>query len=132
MLTMDMEQNKSAEQISYEEYKKIGGILNRKDYERALFRAKELKTVNKAHIAQVENTARFAGIELKYPEGGYDPRIALYAVLRADENPEPKSEDHHSELSDQRLFAEVLRMLGDTESLRKLIYTHPNIFTEGK
>ena len=30
-------------------------------------------------------------------------------------------------MSDQKLFAEALRMLGDADSLKKLIEAHPNI-----
>ena len=57
--------------------------------------------------------------------------MALYAVLRADANVD-KEKYHHSQMSDQRLFAEALRMLGDTVSLRKFIAAHPHIFLEGK
>jgi len=36
-------------------------------------------------------------------------------------------EHHHSQMSDQRLFAETLRMLGDVASLGKLIEAYPSI-----
>ena len=52
--------------------------------------------------------------------GGVDPKVKLYVVLRADNKPEDVKY-HHSQMSDQRLFAEVLRMLGDTDALNKLV-----------
>ena len=55
-------------------------------------------------MEQAENMAEFAGIELQ----DHDPRVKLYATLR-------------DKTSDQSLFAEVLRILGDTEALNKLI-----------
>ena len=55
-------------------------------------------------MKQAENMAEFAGIELQ----DHDPRVKLYATLR-------------DKTSDQRLFAEVLRILRDTEALNKLI-----------
>ncbi|MDP3697091.1 MAG: hypothetical protein Q8R55_03595, partial [Candidatus Taylorbacteria bacterium] len=71
-------------------------------------------------MAQVKNLAKFAGIELQNKKSANDLRVKLYAVLREDD----KSKEvkyHYNQMSDQRLFAEVLRILGDAESLNKLI-----------
>jgi len=84
---------------------------------------------------QAEGMAKAAGIVLESREEGIDPRVALYDVLhdmlRVDTQGDVKRY-HHSQLDDQPLFAEALRMLGDTESLAKFIKMHPNIFREGK
>ncbi|HEY4474773.1 MAG TPA: hypothetical protein VJC06_02530 [Candidatus Paceibacterota bacterium] len=98
------------------------------------------------HIKQAENISKFAGIELHSTEKSIDPRVLLYSTLRGDvklekyqdkasgkstsiyfngvqdDNPKlkEKSERHHSEMTDARLFAEALRMLGDTNSLNKM------------
>lgn len=98
------------------------------------------------HIKQAENIAKFAGIELRNTENSIDPRVLLYATLRGDakdEKPQNKasekhtsiyhdgvsaddtksteeSERHHSEMTDMRLFAEALRMLGDMDGFNKL------------
>ena len=120
-MQMESVQN-TTEQYSYEQYKKLGGILNEKDYADALLRAKNIKNINQSTMAQAENMAKVAGIALT------DRELALYAVLREDANPDPKERYHHSQMTDQRLFAEVLRMLGDTELLQELISRHPNIF----
>ena len=109
---------------SYGEYVKLGGIINEKDYLSALSRAKNAKEVNPSIRVQAESMGRASGITLT------DRELALYAILREDTNPDPKEKYHHSQMSDQRLFAEALRMLGDTESLRKLISRHPNIFPQ--
>ena len=58
--------------------------------------------------------------------GVVDSKIILYGILRGDVRPEGV-EYHHDEMSDQRLFAEALRMLGDAESLDKMIEAYPNI-----
>jgi hypothetical protein len=63
---------------------------------------------------------------LRNTENTIDQRTILYATLRSDVAPK-EVEHHHSQMSDQRLFAEVLRMLGDVESLDKMIEAYPNI-----
>jgi hypothetical protein len=115
----------AAKENSFKEYALQGGILNKKDYADALLRAKNIKNINQSTMAQAENMARVAGISLT------DEELSLYAVLRED-IPEGKDKDHYTQKNDQRLFAEVLRMLGDAESLQKLISRHPNIFPQGE
>lgn len=109
------------EKDPYAQYQELGGIINRKDYESALQRTAETAAVSDTTmVEQVEKMARFAGIELQNEKSANDPRVKLYAVLRGDSKPE-EIKYHHSQMSDQRLFAETLRMLGDTEALNKLI-----------
>ena len=114
------------EEESYHRYRKLGGIINEQDYKSALARAESATTFDKTLKAQAEGIARFAKIELHNIGGVIDPRIKLYAILREDVRPEGV-ERHHDEMSDQRLFAEALRMLGDVESLEKMIEIYPNI-----
>ncbi len=109
----------------YERYQALGGIINEQDYASALARAKEAAAVDKTQMAQVEVMARVAGIELK-TEGAVDPRAVLYGILRSDRNTSG-AKYHHSQMGDQRLFVEALRMLGDEESLKKFIESHPHI-----
>ena len=116
----------NAQEKSYREYLELGGIINEKDYTSAFERAENVTTLNKIFIKQAENIARFAGIELHNTENTTDQRTILYATLRSDFAPK-EVEHHHSQMSDQRLFAEVLRMLGDVESLDKMIEAYPNI-----
>src|SRR3989344_6426129 len=105
---------------TYAQYKELRGIINKNDYESALERSAETDMVSDAAMKQVEDMAKFAGIELKSEEGANDPRVKLYAILRSDSKPE-NVQHHHSQMSDQRLFAEVLRILRDTKALNKLI-----------
>lgn len=114
-----------APENTYERYKSLGGIINEKDYQSALDRAKHTTTFDLTLITQTETVARAGGILLHNAENSLDPRTILYGILRRDTNPEAKY--HHSSMSDQRLFAEVLRMLGDTDSLQKLIQAHSHI-----
>ncbi|OHB14661.1 MAG: hypothetical protein A2431_00430 [Candidatus Zambryskibacteria bacterium RIFOXYC1_FULL_39_10] len=116
-----------ANEKSYREYQELGGIINKKDYTNALMMAENTTILDKTRIAQAENIARFVGIELHNTENAIDQKIALYAILRSDLKPK-EVEHHHSQMGDQRLFAEVLRMLGDVESLDKMIKSYPNIF----
>lgn len=110
----------------YQQYRELGGIINENDYRSALLRAVNTTTLDKTRIGQAENIARFAGIKLHNTEEVLDQRTILYGILRADIRPE-KVRHHHSQMSDQRLFAEALRMLEDVDALNKLIRAHPNI-----
>ena len=112
---------------SYHQYKEQGGIINEQDYQNALQRANDSSTIfNKTLRVQAEGIAGFAEIELHNEAGVIDPRIKLYVILRGDVGP-AEVKHHHDEMSDQRLFAEALRMLGDTESLDKMIRAYKDI-----
>jgi hypothetical protein len=112
--------------VSYAEYQEQGGIINGEDFISALSRTEKTKTIDKMLKTHAEVIARVANIELQSTEEMTDPRIVLYAILRNDVR-EEEVEYHHDNMSDQRLFAEALRMLGDTESLNKMIEAYPNI-----
>ena len=115
----------------YQQYQELGGIINENDYQNALDRAKSAVMLdNKALIAQAESIAGTSGITLYNVDGALDKRIILYGKLRTDTN--PGVEYHHSQMSDQQLFAEALRMLGDADSLKKIIEAYPNIFHTSK
>jgi len=110
---------------AYDKYRELGGIINQKDYISALERVEKTEALNEHMIRQAENITKYAGIILD-SSGGVDPKVKLYAVLRADNKPEDVK-DHHSQMPDQRLFAEAARMLGDVDSLNKMIAAYPNI-----
>lgn len=114
-----------AELNSYQRYQELGGIINEKDFDSALSRLEEEGIPRKTSIKQAEGMARFAGIELDV-ENGIDKRVKLYAILRSDVQPE-NEKYHHSQMTDQRLFVEALRMLGDADSLGKMIRAYPHI-----
>jgi len=118
-------QSQSEEGVMYDGYQKLGGIINEKDCISALERAEKTAVFNESLIRQAENIAKYAGITLDNSDG-IDPKVKLYAVLRADNKPEDVK-DHRSQMSDQRLFAEALRMLEDVGSLNKMIAAYPNI-----
>jgi len=119
------EPHQPEERGAYDRYQELGGIINEQDFADTLARAGEIETFKQTLVWQAEGIAAHAGIDLE-GERGPDPRVKLYAVLRTDTKPEDV-EHHHSQMSDQRLFAEVLRMLGDAESLDKIIAAYPNI-----
>ncbi len=93
---------------------------------------KEKRTLSPSSLRQAEEMARVAGIVLSEKGKGTDPRVALYASLREDVDVNLKGEFDYSHLDDQHLFAEVLRMLGDTDSLKKFLKAYSNIFPAGK
>jgi len=119
-------------EYNYKSYHDLGGIINEKDFQNALDRMRDLKVLDrinpqvKSRIAQGKGIATFAEIELDSSEGMLDPKIALYVLLRGDTQPEGMKH-HHSQMYDQRIFGETLRMLGDAGSLEKLINAYPNI-----
>jgi len=117
---------------NYKSYQELGGILNEKDCQNVLDRMRDLKVLDstdpqvKSRVAQGTGIATFAKIELNSSEGMLDPKIVLYVILRGDTQPEG-AKHHHSQMSDQQIFGETLRMLGDVGSLEKLIKAYPNI-----
>ena len=118
----------------YRRYLELGGIINEKDYQSANDRMNSctLETGSprvRNSIKQVRVIAEHLGIELTGPGDILDPRIILYVILRSEVRPEDVKH-HHSQMSDQRIFGEVLRMLGDEDSLDKLVKAHPNISFE--
>ena len=112
---------------AYNKYQELGGIINEKDCKSALTRAERTAEFGQSLLGQAENIAKHAGIVLDNSDG-VDTRVKLYAVLRADNKPE-NVKYHHSQMSDQRLFAEVLRMLGDTDALNKLVDAYHKVGT---
>jgi len=124
-----------APQNDYEKYRNAGGFLSEADFANALAEVKARRTVEPHSLSQAEGMAKAAGIVLESREEGIDPRVALYDVLhdmlRVDTQGDVKRY-HHSQLSDQPLFAEALRMLDDTESLAKFLKMHSAISREGK
>ncbi|MDP3954472.1 MAG: hypothetical protein Q8Q06_03605 [bacterium] len=114
------------EKNSYQRYLELGGIINKKDYASALERAKNITAPDNTLIMQADSIAKFAGIKLSGP---LDKITILYGILRKDVQPK-EAEYHHRQMSDQRIFVEALRMLGDTESLDKMIKAYPNISFE--
>ena len=117
---------------NYKHYLELGGIINEKDYQSALDRMNNAYALDKKSpgirnsIQQAVDMARYAKIELNDSEDVHDSKILLYVILRLDVKPEDV-EYHHSQMSDQRIFGEVLRMLGDADLLDKLIKAYPNI-----
>ena len=115
------EKKQETRALDYAGYRALGGIINEEDFSSALARAKDAKP-DKFSANQIMSMAKRSGIELS---GDQDERAVLYGVLRSGVNAE--AGHHHNQMSDQRLFAEALRMLGDNEGLEKLKTAYPNI-----
>lgn len=114
------------EKKNYQHYLELGGIINEKDYDSAIEGVDDADKLSQSLKLQAEIIARTAGIELENTGDSIDKRVVLYEILRSDTRPEGVKR-HHDEMSDQRIFMEALRMLGDTESINKMIEAFPNI-----
>ena len=125
---VDMQDGQATER-NYRRYLELGGIIDEKDYENALERAGNAGKPVESRISQAEGIAEHAGIELHSQEDAVDERVSLYGILRSDVRPEGVRH-HHSQITDQRIFMEVLRMLGDVESIGKMVEAYPNISFE--
>ncbi|GEM_PF-3168975 len=118
---------------NYQNYLALGGTINKEDYESILKKAETLKIRNSTDpsveccIRQLENMARFSGIELHNEGVIPGSKIMLYVSVRVDFK-NGGLQDHYTQLNDQRMFAEVLRILGDADSLKKLSQAYPHIF----
>ena len=111
--------------LSYAGYVREGGLINETDYQNALTRVRD-SDVNVGARQQAEGIAKFSGIDLDLLRSDVDPR-ALYGVLRNDTAPE-EIVHHHDQMSDQRLFVEMLRMLEEGEAVRLVKNAYPHIF----
>jgi hypothetical protein len=103
----------SPEEGNYEQYKALGGTLSQEEYQDVLKRAEEGRNIYSRWSKDANSMARAAEITLS-PE-----TVTLYGILR-DEKPDPAKE-HYSELNDQKLLAEALRIVGDESSLGMFI-----------
>ena len=121
-------QDAAQEDNCYHRYQELGGIINEQDYESILARAKSATVPDIALIKQLELIAEFAGIELHNAKGSIDQRTILYGILRTDTKPKGV-QYHHSQMCDQRLLAEALRMLGNTYALDKLVDAYHKVGT---
>ena len=121
-------EKKSAEILPfrrYEEYKNLGGILSPKEYEDVLKLAKEGKEApsNSLSSEAATSMARVAGIALS-PE-----TITLYEILSEERSELAKERE---EMSDQKLLAEALRIVGNKSSLDKFIEKNPVVFGQAE
>ena len=145
------------EKNPYQQYLESGGAFNEKDYENAIQKVRDamemtthempseqekpienqaqhqLKTMvenetppEKHAQLQVKMIAEYAGIELNKDKA--DQRAVLYGILR-DNSQSKETQSRYSQMSDQRLFAEALRMLEDKDALNKLIEANHKIGT---
>lgn len=110
--------------VGYSRYQELGGIINEGDYNKALRQAGKIISLSTCLVVQAEMIAQFARVPLDNKEF-LDKITVLYGVLRTDTNPGLKY--HHSQMSDQRLFAEALRMLDYPDLLEQVIAAYPNI-----
>ncbi len=111
-----------AKKYEYKEYRKLGGALSQEEYENVLKRSADGKYAPSSSLWQghANFMAEATGITLT-PEA-----VVIYGILRS-ENPDPIKE-HFSEMSDQKLLAEALRIVGDKISLDIFIEKLPHIF----
>lgn len=111
--------------ISYRRYRELGGIIDEASYRKALARVEHTTHLTDTLVVQARLIAQVAGITLNNSGGYLNAATILYGVLRTDSN--PGTQHHHSQMCDQRLFAEALRMLDYPDLLAKVIEAHPNI-----
>ena len=102
----------------YELYLKLGGVSSKEDYESALHEA-DTSMPSAPSMMQAESMARHAKIELQ--KDGHGPVVKLYAALR--------NNKRYVHKSDQEVFAETLRMLGDADPLEKVTEAYKEIFS---
>jgi len=118
--------NKTETGLTYSRYTELGGIINETDYLSIRQRANGILVPNWLLTGQVNIIAGVTGIRLSNNGAALDPITKLYMVMRTDLQPEGVVH-HHSQMCDQRLFAEALRILEDEESLNTLFAAHRNI-----
>lgn len=116
-----LEESELALSFNYNNYLKLGGIINKAACLSALSRVDQ-KISAEHFVDQVERIASVVGINLDNFRGHLDKITLLYGVLRSDL--EPGALYHHGQMSDERLFAEALRMLNRPILLKKLMMAY--------
>ena len=106
----------------YAGYKTLGGVLSQEEYQNVRSHAADKEYIPSGSLwrGHANFMASTAGITLS-PE-----TVTIYEILRS-EKPDPAKE-HYSELGDQKLLAEALRIVGDKNSLDMFIEKLPHIF----
>jgi len=125
-LLVERQDRETVRNICYERYLERGGILNEVDYQRVMEKTRQAVQLRQSLILQAEQIAKCSGVVLNNFPQQPDEVTILYGVLRTDEK--PGAENHHGQMSDQRLFAEALKMLDRLGLLVKVMETYPNIF----
>ena len=125
----------------YDDYKELGGEIGKEDYEDTLKKAAIAAAPDANSIEQAKFIAKTAAITLN------ERVVRLYGILRNASVPSHITADiqkdkaegkfdprapyeirHYTQMNDQQLFAEALRMVGDTDSLNKFKSRFSNIF----
>ena len=108
---------------SYDDYLRLGGIINERDYISALERAERVREVGPYQAAQVRQMGEVVGTP-------FDEQVVrLYGVLRTDQKP-PGVQHHHSQMTDQGLLWQVLEMLNRQYEIVGMFMAYPNILLD--
>ncbi len=115
---------------TYTDYVSMGGRLDEENYARVMKKAEEESgagITSSYARAQVATIADISGISLEHirDEVGLDP-VVIYEILRNDKIPKEVA-NHHSQMIDQQLLVESLRMLGAQSATLAIIAKHPHI-----
>jgi len=120
----------SEKKYTYAGYLAHGGRIDEATYNSVMQRVGEDPAADFAEDfadSQTKITADISGISLDAirNETGIDPRF-IYGVLRHDMGPDGV-EHHHSQMSDQQLLVESLRMLEQGSAVGAVIDKHPHM-----
>ena len=109
----------------YKKYLESSWLINEAACEEALRRATDDVEFNKLDSHSKEFCAKQAKMIADVSGITLDSEVlCLYTVLRTDYVAKTEVEHHHSGLSDQKLFAEALRILGHKDALDKVMLAH--------
>lgn len=103
----------------YMRYKELGGTNSESDYLAYLEMAYNTDTISGEQRKQLELLVKPTGIELGDSEDSPDTKTKLYGILR--------SSPFFVNMSDHLVLAEALRILGDSDNLKKLVEIYPDI-----
>ena len=115
---------------SYADYISMGGRIDEENYTRVIQMAQDeagASAVTKFTLFQTATIAGTSDISLEaiHAETGINP-VCIYSILRSDKIPR-EVRDHHSQMNDQQLLVESLRMLGAHSAIDAIIAKHPHI-----
>lgn len=119
--------NEGGPKYSYEGYVACGGRIDEVNYRRVMKAVQNAPLDGESAKRQTDITALISGVSLEAirNDTGIDPR-AIYGILRHDHMPlEVKA--HHTQMSDQQLLVESLRMLEQEGAVQAIMDKHPHI-----
>jgi len=112
---------------SYSKYRRLGGFLDQVGFQKLVEKVQSGSSGSPFHSSQVAAITLAAGIVFHCSNRESNQRVFVYELLRENVTSDHTRESVYITGSDIRMFAEMLRIAGDIDSLNKLSTAFPHM-----